>query len=548
MSKKRYVPEGAILVCNKGSQKKTLKVTHNNNVSLYKVPYANEEDKNFEENIPCFNKCSICGDCKLDPLNWKPVHESVKIGGSRLIYEDSKLGCKHGGEISIFLNEKEANEALKNNDYNKQSEWEKIKGVNWERVGKVFVGAFVNGAINSFKFAVGAVIVGAAVSILAASCAPLAAAITIVKVGIAIYSTYQLIRGVYETYKAIEESGDIEEGLVILAGAVGDAAGSYVGAMVGGKVGEALADGLFSGSKTYQEIKNGELCFMAGTLIASKYGKRRIESLSYGDEVYCYNEKEDERILKKVLKIYKHRTKSMIKIKTENEEIMTTYEHPFYVNGKYILAGFLSAGMSLTGFAGEKIKILGIENISYSQEQKVYNFQVEGFENYYVGEQGILVHNNGGCPKGNGEKIVSTNELESEIKIIEEGKLSTGKEYVYMEKIEGKIINSNELLTLEGQAKVNNMSIDEFSSLMKSEGANVLGPFDTNGTGIGQKIEVEGHTLINSIRTNNNGSHGASYTVIGTTKLGKIKVINGNPLNYSTRGNNIEKAILIFLK
>ena len=57
-------------------------------------------------------------------------------------------------------------------------EWEKIKGVNWERVGKVFVGAFVNGAINSFKFAVGAVIVGAAVSILAASCAPLAAAIT----------------------------------------------------------------------------------------------------------------------------------------------------------------------------------------------------------------------------------------------------------------------------------------------------------------------------------------------------------------------------------
>jgi len=41
MSKKRYVPEGAILVCNKGSQKKTLKVTHNNNVSLYKVPIVN---------------------------------------------------------------------------------------------------------------------------------------------------------------------------------------------------------------------------------------------------------------------------------------------------------------------------------------------------------------------------------------------------------------------------------------------------------------------------------------------------------------------------
>ena len=97
---KRYIPQGAILVCNKGQKMTELKVTHNNNVTLYKVPYANEKDKEFEENVESFGNCAICGKCKFEPLCWKPVHESVKIGGARLIHEESKLYCKEGGEIS----------------------------------------------------------------------------------------------------------------------------------------------------------------------------------------------------------------------------------------------------------------------------------------------------------------------------------------------------------------------------------------------------------------------------------------------------------------
>lgn len=31
----------------------------------------------------------------------------------------------------------------------------------------------------------------------------------------------------------------------------------------------------------------------------------------------------------------------------------------------------------------------------------MYNFSIEGTENYYVGEQGVLVHNVEWCPPGN---------------------------------------------------------------------------------------------------------------------------------------------------
>ena len=42
MGSKRYIPQGAILICDKGRDMTHLRVTHNNNVNLYKVPYANE--------------------------------------------------------------------------------------------------------------------------------------------------------------------------------------------------------------------------------------------------------------------------------------------------------------------------------------------------------------------------------------------------------------------------------------------------------------------------------------------------------------------------
>ena len=64
--------------------------------------------------------------------------------------------------------------------------------------------------------------------------------------------------------------------------------------------------------------------------------------------------------------------------------------------------------MSLTGFTGEQIEIQETEIIRYEIPKKVYNFSIEGTENYYVGEQGVLVHNDEGCPSGNEVKKKNT--------------------------------------------------------------------------------------------------------------------------------------------
>ena len=216
------------------------------------------------------------------------------------------------------------------------------------------------------------------------------------------YAMYQTVKGVYETYKRMEATNwDIEEGLVVLAEHIGSATGALAGGAIGNKIGGMLSDKIYAKSSTYQKIKNGTICFIAGTLVSTRLGRKRIEKIEKGDEVYSYDELTGQKVLRKVRDVHEHITDTFVRIKTKTEEILTTPEHPFYVKGRYILAGFLSVGMSLTGFAGEQIEIQETEIIRYEIPKKVYNFSIEGTENYYVGEQGVLVHNVEGCPPGN---------------------------------------------------------------------------------------------------------------------------------------------------
>ena len=407
---KRYIPQGAILVCNKGQKMTELKVTHNNNVTLYKVPYANEKDKEFKENVESFGNCAICGKCKFEPLCWKPVHESVKIGGARLIHEESKLYCKEGGEISVHLNLEEAKKALQSNDFNKQPAYKKV---DWLRVGGAFLGALVVGAAVAFTMGAALPILGAAaatgMAAMGASCGTIALAGTIATTTMQVIGTFGMLAGAYYSYKRWEESGfDLEEGLVILAEALGGAIGGGIGGKYGLKVGDKAVDKFFGNNPNYLAFKNGTKCFIAGTLIATEKGKKRIEELKYGEKVYSYDEFYKEKALRRIRDVHEHITDTFVRIKTKTEEILTTPEHPFYVKGRYILAGFLSVGMSLTIFAGEQIEIQETEIIRYEKPQKVYNFSIEGTENYYVGEQGVLVHNAGGCPSGNEVKKNNT--------------------------------------------------------------------------------------------------------------------------------------------
>ncbi|HBE09595.1 MAG TPA: hypothetical protein DCY81_03530 [Lachnospiraceae bacterium] len=84
----------------------------------------------------------------------------------------------------------------------------------------------------------------------------------------------------------------------------------------------------------------------------------------------------------------------------DGEEIVTTAEHPFYRVDKDSDKG--------NGFVGAKDlkpgdQILLLEGITGTVEEafkeeltepvKVYNFEVKDYHTYFVGEQGVLVHN-----------------------------------------------------------------------------------------------------------------------------------------------------------
>ena len=76
------------------------------------------------------------------------------------------------------------------------------------------------------------------------------------------------------------------------------------------------------------------------------------------------------------------------------EEIVTTVDHPFYVNSRgFVKAGELAIGDELLD---PNKNILLVENfdVELTEEPvKVYNFEVDEFHTYHVGEIGVWVHN-----------------------------------------------------------------------------------------------------------------------------------------------------------
>ena len=83
------------------------------------------------------------------------------------------------------------------------------------------------------------------------------------------------------------------------------------------------------------------------------------------------------------------------------EVILATANHPFFVPDiGWVGAGFLAVGQPLQLASGHGAVVSALESLPGTHP--VYNFEVEGFHTYYVGEQGVWVHN---VPCGGTEPI-----------------------------------------------------------------------------------------------------------------------------------------------
>ncbi len=162
------------------------------------------------------------------------------------------------------------------------------------------------------------------------------------------------------------------------------------------------------------EENPGTGCFLSGTKIHTKNGLKNIEDIKVGDYVLSYNKETKQAEYNRVYDTYIHtkNNEELYELTINGKVLKVTAAHRFYVKEK-----------GTTEFIWKEAKGLKIGDIlldSNNKEQKitninyylhfgtVYNFAVENNHNYYVTENGYLVHNakcapkpaSGKCPSG----------------------------------------------------------------------------------------------------------------------------------------------------
>ena len=136
------------------------------------------------------------------------------------------------------------------------------------------------------------------------------------------------------------------------------------------------------------------VCFPAGTKVHTQWGLADIEKLEVGVPVLTYNEETGEQEYKKVKKVMRRMTRRMCALELSNGTILeVTPEHRFFSNGEWTPIEELNVNDTLQL---KDNSIVVIENkIIFHTFVEVYNLEIEDNENYYVTEEGVLVHN--GC-------------------------------------------------------------------------------------------------------------------------------------------------------
>ena len=126
-----------------------------------------------------------------------------------------------------------------------------------------------------------------------------------------------------------------------------------------------------------------------------------IESIKEGDEVYSCDADTGEIGLKKVQETYVHEVTELVHLTIDDEIIDTTREHPFFLEGLgFIAASELRAGDEIRLYDGSTGVVKSVEIETLENPVNVYNFEVEDWHTYYVGEEGALVHNSRAHPQG----------------------------------------------------------------------------------------------------------------------------------------------------
>jgi alpha-tubulin suppressor-like RCC1 family protein len=159
-------------------------------------------------------------------------------------------------------------------------------------------------------------------------------------------------------------------------------------------------------------------CFPAETEVLTADGPRAIEGVAPGTQVYACDLSPGRWVLSRVLKQRSFQWEGdMITLRAGSVSVEATGNHPFYVvrgdrltsrpvsqeisnedqetsgPGRWVEARDLQEGDVLKTMSGGDLILTGLS--SRKEKAEVYYLEVEGFHNYTVHREGILVHNGG---------------------------------------------------------------------------------------------------------------------------------------------------------
>ena len=135
-------------------------------------------------------------------------------------------------------------------------------------------------------------------------------------------------------------------------------------------------------------------CFVAGTLVATAAGLVAIECIRVGDKVIATDPDTMVRAEKQVLETYVRETNEVVHLIINGEIITSTLDHPFYVqDAGFVGAGDLYIGDKLLDAEGNTLLVEDVKTEKLDVPVKVYNFKVDEFHTYHVGEASVFVHN-----------------------------------------------------------------------------------------------------------------------------------------------------------
>ncbi len=135
-------------------------------------------------------------------------------------------------------------------------------------------------------------------------------------------------------------------------------------------------------------------CFPKGTLVVTTDGLVPIELLTISMTVPAFDEFKQVMLNKPIAMLVQNKTVRLVNVTTDKETIYSTIRHRFWVENKkkWVAAQFLKPSMLLRTVTGEvsKIETIVFEDVS---EQNTYNLTVADCHTYFVGKEGVLVHN-----------------------------------------------------------------------------------------------------------------------------------------------------------